>query len=164
MGDLGHTLVLERLDQLSQQLRDRDSHPLFIISSVNYDNYLARLQDSRKKQKKRKEKDISNTSREKVVESSYGKVESPTGKGDSLKDSDGKEGEGRQLKEISCGKVESPTGRGDSLKDSDGKESEGRQLKPPRPADRGNQRGEIDVLLLHVRFGVVLIEVSFVSL
>ena len=40
--DLGHALVLERLDELSQQLRDRDSHPLFIISSVKYDNYLAK--------------------------------------------------------------------------------------------------------------------------
>ena len=128
VGDLAHTLVLERLDQLSQQLRDRDSHPLFIVSSVNYDNYLAKLQNSRKKQMQEKEKDTKNCSRERARNTS--------------------------------GKAESPTGREADRSDPEGEESEERWRLPPRPADRGNQRGEIDVLLLHEQCGVILTEVS----
>ena len=42
-GDLAHTLVLDTLDHLGQQLQDRQGTPLFIISSLDYDNYLARV-------------------------------------------------------------------------------------------------------------------------
>ena len=129
MGDLAHTLVLERLDELSQQLRDRDSHPLFIISSVNYDNYLARLQYNQKKQKLGERKDPDTIS-------------------------------GEQARKTSSGRAESRTESGVSQKNAEGEECEGKQLWPPRPADRGNQRGEIDVMLLHTQCGVMLIEVS----
>ena len=117
VGDLGHTLVLERLDELSQQLRDRDSHPLFIVSSVEYDNYLAKLQRRRSRRKQRKGKDVITTSSK-----------------DTRKSCSAKHG-------------------------VIWKDSEGKQLLPPKPADRGTQSGEIDVLL-HEQCGVILVEVS----
>ncbi|KAK7487041.1 hypothetical protein BaRGS_00021711 [Batillaria attramentaria] len=42
-GDLAHTVVLDWLEKLGHDLDIRDGAPLFIISSVDYDNYLARL-------------------------------------------------------------------------------------------------------------------------
>ena len=86
VGDLAHTLVLERLDELSQQLRDRDSHPLFIISSVQYDNYLAKLQRRRSRRKQRK------TSTSKDTKTSCSAKDEVT-----RKDSGGKECKGKQL-------------------------------------------------------------------
>ena len=115
VGDLGHTLVLERLDELSQQLRDRDSHPLFIISSVEYDNYLAKLQRRRFRKKQRKGKDTITTSSKDTKRSCSTKDEVI-------------------LKE--------------------------KQVLPPKPADRGIRSGETDILLLHERCGVILVEVS----
>ena len=86
VGDLAHTLVLERLDELSQQLRDRDSRPLFIISSVEYDNYLAKLQRRRFRRKQRK------ASTSKDTKTSCSAKDEVT-----RKDSDGKECKGKQL-------------------------------------------------------------------
>ncbi|KAL8588541.1 hypothetical protein ACOMHN_058440 [Nucella lapillus] len=43
VGDLAHTLVLERLEDLSHLLTSSGRGPLFIISTVSYDNYLAKL-------------------------------------------------------------------------------------------------------------------------
>lgn len=54
-GDLAHTLVLDSLERLGQQLQDCQGSPLFIISSLDYDNYLARVKAPQRKkgQKKR---------------------------------------------------------------------------------------------------------------
>ncbi|PVD25599.1 hypothetical protein C0Q70_13257 [Pomacea canaliculata] len=51
-GDLAHTLVLEYFEEVGHRLQARGSGPLFIISSVNYENYLAKLKIHEKGKKK----------------------------------------------------------------------------------------------------------------
>ncbi|KAL8563760.1 hypothetical protein ACOMHN_058276 [Nucella lapillus] len=51
IGDLAHTVVLERLEELSHHLQATGQGPLFIISAVNYDNYLAKVHAPQPKNK-----------------------------------------------------------------------------------------------------------------
>ncbi|KAL8591726.1 hypothetical protein ACOMHN_061818 [Nucella lapillus] len=135
-GDLAHTQVLESLEHLSHQLKHLNQAPLFIISSVTYDNYLAKLQQTcpKKKHKKRNSADAAIAQTAAAPQAQF----------------------------MSDNFAEFPAENGDGLgKGGDAEKSvQGKRLLPPRPADKGGQRGEIDVLLLHERCGVVLIEVK----
>ncbi|XP_076447942.1 uncharacterized protein LOC143284797 isoform X2 [Babylonia areolata] len=166
VGDLAHTIVLERLEELSHHLRATGQGPLFIISSVVFDNYLAKLQTSRPKAKNPcscsklgvqhsqprtelhspAEAELQQPHSNTEVQSSHPRDRLPVA---NLKHSSSapKTTKGKRAR-LACG----------CLKE-DSKEDEGQQLLPPRPSDTG-QRGEIDVLLLHRNGGVVLIEVK----
>ncbi|XP_076445118.1 uncharacterized protein LOC143283014 [Babylonia areolata] len=137
-GDLAHTHVLDSMEELSRQLKLLEEGPLFVISSVTYDNYLAKLQQShrRKRRKKKKNTDGGGGCAQMAFEF-------------------------KRIRTTSVGDDVPPPSTDDSdPKDSGQEHGQGKQLLPPRPADRGAQRGEIDVVVLHERRGMMLIEVK----
>ncbi|XP_076447940.1 uncharacterized protein LOC143284796 [Babylonia areolata] len=167
VGDLAHTIVLERLEELSHHLRATGQGPLFIISAVNYDSYLAKLPASRPKTKRRRSSSKSEVKLSQLTnepKQSHSKAEVPRSHPpaelqtihQSFPAAERKHS--NSFSETTGGKEARPAC--DGLKeDSKIKEDEGKQLLPPRPSDKG-QRGEIDILLLHRNGGVVLIEVK----
>ncbi|KAK7103707.1 uncharacterized protein [Littorina saxatilis] len=247
-GDLAHTVVLENMQRLGRLLQDRDRTPLFIISSLDFDNYLAKVKPSSArstKDRKRKRRTKSGSGcgdlksglpcdgdglhgcrsggeesgghseggrwcehhKADVQQRKIFRHEGEPGKSVPAQDRYQLTGQGecaspeyrppqpvpvssenRPLQQgtrdwQACGMPDmlGPGSSCDAInpvsislaQDSslpgpsnqepeypcEGKEEQGRQL-PPRPEDRGRQRGEIDVVLLNCQCGVILMEVK----
>ncbi|XP_070209639.1 uncharacterized protein [Littorina saxatilis] len=119
-GDLAHTVVVEHFERLGHHLQEHHGTPLFIISSLDFDNYLAKIPKPQTSSKRQKS--------EAAEPATEGSTSGGVGRG----------------------------GRGRGGRGGGGRKDCPSQQQPPR----AGKRGEIDVVILSPKWGVILMEVK----
>ncbi|KAK7116037.1 uncharacterized protein [Littorina saxatilis] len=152
-GDLAHTVILEHFERLGHHLQEHRGTPLFIISSLEFDNYLAKIpnpQNPKKKKRYHKKKQKNETEVADQGKREPTLVTEKAGGGGK-----GNEGGG------GVGGRGGGGGGGIWNEGGGGGRAEGRRDDPrPQQPPRAGQRGEMDVVILSQKWGVILVEVK----